>query len=204
MIAAVQFSDVASTLIVEQVIRPATHAAIETRIHEISLQELVLSPLDEMEQVIDAIENDLVREEARKLLASMGLSTEAIENTTEDALLSMSSTVVDTVLYGAVREILSTLLCLICFVALSLLLRPVIWMIDTAFQLPLLRQANQFCGLVLGGIKGIIIVLVAVWALRHLGLWISGDVIENSMLLRLFSQTLDSCGLAPLPETTAS
>lgn len=195
--AASQISAIASDLIVEQVIRPATHAAIESRVDEIALQQLFISPLEEMEEIISAIENDLVREEARKLLASMGLSTEAAAGTAKDTLLLMSGELVDTVLYGAVREILSTLLCLLCFAVFSLMLRPMIWMIDRTFRLPILRQVNQLCGSVLGGVKGILMVLIAVWALQFLGLWITEDIIESSYLLRIAVDCLDGLELSP-------
>jgi len=191
LVVAAQIASYASGIIVEQVIRPATYEAITARVEELSLQELFISPLEEMERVIDAIENDLVREEAYKLLNAMGLSTEAAEGTAKDTLLTISGELVDTVLYGAVREIISSLICLLCFALISVALRPVIWMVCKAFELPLLRQFDQLGGLLLGAVRGLLLVFVAVWALRLFGLWITEETIAHSYLLPPITQFLD-------------
>ena len=61
IIAASQIGDTASGLIVEQVIRPAAHTAIEQHVIELDPKDFVASPFEEIQHVIDSIENDLVR-----------------------------------------------------------------------------------------------------------------------------------------------
>lgn len=198
LVIASQAAGIAAGMIVEEVIRPATHEAIEEYIREMPLDELLRSPLEEVEQSLTAIENDFIREEAEKLLHSLGLSANASDAIARDTLLTMSSEIVDTVLYGAVRQIISALVCVLIFAILSFLLRPLVWLVDQAFRLPLLKQVNQFGGLLLGAIRGIILVFVAVWALRLLGLWITDEIIAQSALLKFVAGCLDTWNLSPV------
>ena len=184
-----------SIVAVEQVIRPATCEMVMARVEELSLHDLMISPMEEMEQVLNAIENEFVREEAQKILAGLGLSTESAEGMGKDALLAVSGEIVDTVLYGAVEEILSALFCLLAYLLLSVVFRRVAFAIGTIFELPLLRQANQLGGLAMGAVRGMILVLLAVWALRLFGLWITEETIEKSYLLPYLTSFLDSRNL---------
>ena len=193
IIAASQIGSIASDFVVEQVIRPATHAAIEQRIIELDLEELTAFPIDAIAQTIEAIENDLVREKAQELLSTVNLPT---ADMTQDSVLRISTELADTVLRGAVRDILSAVICVLCFALLSIALRPVIWMIEQAFKLPLLKQLNQIGGLVSGAIKGILLVLIAVWALRSTGTYLTDDVVSASYLLKFFVRCLDAFGLS--------
>lgn len=192
-----QAADYAAETVIDEVIRPATHNAIALRVNELRLENLVLSPLEELEQVISAIENRFVREEAQKLLSSVGLSPEIAGNAAKDSLLTMGTKIADTVLDGVVEEFLSTLLCVLCFTVLSLVVKPLIRMICKAFRLPVLRQIDQTGGLLLGAARGLLIIFIAVWALRLLGLWLNDDVIGQSPLLSLIAGTLDRLGLTP-------
>lgn len=181
-----------SGIIVEQVIRPATYEVVMERVDELSLSELFISPMEEVEQALDAIENDFVREEAQEILLSLGLSTESADGMAKETLLAISGEVLDTVLYGAVREIISALICLFAYALLSFAARPVIFVICKAFELPLLRQVNQMGGLAVGTVRGVILVLVTVWALRLFGLWITEETVRESYLLPYLTDFLDS------------
>lgn len=191
LLIAARVGAVVSETIVEQVIRPATYEIVMERVEEISIRELLISPLEEMEQVLEVIENDFVREEARKVLMTLGLSTETAEGLSKEALTALSGEIMDAVLYGAVQEIISTVLCLLSYVVLTILLRPVVILICKTFELPLLRQVNQLGGLAVGTVRGLILVLVAVWALRLFGVWITEDTVAGSHLLPYFTDFLD-------------
>lgn len=190
LVVASHIADIASDMIVEQVIRPATLAAIEQHADELSLKSF--DGTEQIEQVINTIENDLVREKAKELLSTVNLPTGEI---TRDAVLKIGCELVDTVLRGAVRDILSAVIFILCFALISLALRPVIWMIEQAFKLPLLRELNQFGGLVSGAVRGILLVLIGVWALRLAGMYITDEVISNSYLLKFAVSLLDTFGL---------
>ena len=192
-----QAAELAADLIVEQVIRPATQEAVNERISEMEFEALLLSPLGKLEQALNAIESEFIREEAGKLLDSLGLSADTADSVAKDKLLTISSEVIDAVLYGAVTDILSALLCILLFLILSWLLRPVIWSIDKAFRLPILRQVNQTGGTLLGAARGILLVFLAVWALRLLGIWITEEMIDQSYLLQIVVDCLDAWNLSP-------
>lgn len=191
-----QVADIASGLIVEHIIRPATHAVIEQHIFEWDAEALAAAPLDAITQAIDAIENDLVREKASELLSSVNLPTGEIA---QETAIRISSEVVDTVLRGVVRKILSVVICILCFAVLSIALRPVIWIIEQAFELPLLHQLNQLGGLLSGAVKGLLLILIAVWALRLTGMYLTDDVVYGSHLLKLAVQCLELIGLDAAP-----
>lgn len=187
-----QIGDIASDLIVEHIVRPATHAVLEQHIIEWDAESLAAAPLEAISQAIDAIENDLVREKAKELLSSVNLPTGEI---VRETALKISGSVVDTVLDGVVKNILSAILCIACFAVLSIALRPVIWIIEQAFELPLLHQINQLGGLLSGAVRGILLVLIAVWALRLTGMYLTDDVVSGSYLLKLAVRCLNAVGL---------
>ena len=195
LLIAIRVGAVVSTVVVDQVIRPATYEVVMERVDELSLQDLGISPVEEMEQVLEAIENEFVREEARKILSSFGLSNESGEGMAKETLAAISGEIVDTVLYGAVQEVISALLCLFTYALLRLVFRPVIFAVCKTFELPLLRQVNQLGGFAVGTVRGLILVLLAVWALRLFGLWITEETIAESYLLPRLTEFLDSRNL---------
>ena len=187
-----QVADIASDLIVEHIIRPATHTVLEQHIVEWDAESLAAAPLEAILQAIDAIENDLVREKARELLSSVNLPTGEMA---QETALRISGEVVDTVLRGVVRDILSVIICILCFTVLSLALRPLVWIIEQAFELPLLHQINQLGGLLSGAVRGVLLVLIAVWALRLTGIYLTDDVVAGSHLLKVTVLFLERLGL---------
>ena len=189
--AAAYIGNTASGILVEKVIRPTVLEPVIERVEEISVQELLLSPLEKMEQVLEAVENEYVRQEAEKLLNAMGLSAEAADEMAKESLLKLSGEVLDTVLYGGVRRILSALICALSYVVFSLVLRPVVFVISQAFRLPILRQADQLGGLALGAVRGALLVFLAVWALRAFGVLITEETVEQSVLLPYITALLD-------------
>lgn len=198
LLIAIRVGAVVSAVVVDQVIRPATYEVVMERVDELSLQDLGISPAEEMEQVLEAIENEFVREEARRILSTFGLSTESTEGMAKETLAAISSEIIDTVLYGAVQEVISALLCLLTYALLRIVFRPVIFAVCKTFELPLLRQVNQLGGFAVGTVRGLILVLLAVWALRLFGLWITEETIAESYLLPRLTEFLDSRNL-PFP-----
>lgn len=184
--AAVWASNIAADFVIDRMLRPATEAAIEERVDQMLEEETaVSSPLEEMEEVLDAIPNDFIREQARSLLGTLGLSAEAAERSTREALLEGAGQIVDTVLDTVVRGILQSVLCFILFLLVSLVLRLATRALDITFHLPVLKQANWLGGLLFGAAKGLVLMCLGVWLLGHLGLWVTEDAIEGSYLLKI-------------------
>lgn len=191
LVTASYIGNIASGILVEEVIRPAVFESVAERVEELSVQELLLSPLEKMEQALEAVENEYVRREAEKLLDAMELSSEAADGMAKDSLLALSGEVLDTVLYGGVRRILSAVICVLLYAVISLVLRPVVFVIAQAFKLPVLRQADQLGGLALGAVKGVLLVFLAVWALRTFGILVTEEIVEQSVLLPHITALLD-------------
>lgn len=185
-----------ASLAVDRLVRPATEEAIEQRVDEMLAENtLSASPLEEIERVIEAIPNEFIREQAKKLLDSLELSVDAVASgSTREVLLALAGEVVDTVLDTMVYNFLYSLLYLACFLALSLLLRFVVRAMDLTFRLPLLHQVNQAGGLLFGAAKGILLVWLGVWLLGHSGLLVTWETVENSCLLRAVAQLSECAG----------
>lgn len=191
-----QVADFAADTMIAQVVRPATYAAIERHAEELLPSQESYGGFDMIGQLVDAIENDFVREKVQELLSETISSATVFSR---DALCSVVKELADTVLDGVVQELLSTLLCILCFAVLSLVVRIAISVLCKAFQLPVLQQLDRSIGLLLGGAKGLLFIFVAVWALRLLGLWLDETVIADSTLLRLVAQALDRFSLTGIP-----
>ena len=58
-----------------------------------------------------------------------------------------------------------------------------------------LHQINQLGGLISGAVRGVLLVLIAVWALRLTGIYLTDDVVSGSYLLKLTVLFLDRIGL---------
>ncbi len=183
-------ADLGSDLVIEQLLRPAANAAIEQRVDEmLSEPVLTTSPMQEMEEIILAIPHPLIREKAGELLKKMELSTEStITHTSREVLLAMADGLLDTVLNTAVRSIIHTVIFLIVFLTATLLLKFLTRALDVTLQLPLLRQLNQFGGLLFGTAEGVVLVCVAVGFLGYASLWVTPETIRGSVLLKYVAQ----------------
>lgn len=190
MVLASRAANFGADLVIENVLRPAASAAIEQRVDEM-LAEPVLStsPMAEMEQVIGAIPNDFIREKAGQLLAKMEISTEdMLTHSARETLLEMGSSLLDAVLDTAVRGVLYAAIYLIAFLVVTLVLKILTRAMDFTLKLPLLRQVNQFGGLLFGTVEGVVLVCVAVGLLGRAALWITPETIEASFLLKFVAQ----------------
>ena len=195
LVVASQVGTYASELIVDRVISPTVHTAVEQYILELDTESFPATTLELVEQAISTIEHDLVREKALELLASRNWPSVNLAGAAKETVIRISNELLDAVLNGVAQEVLSVIICVLCFAVLSLLLHPIIWVVEKAFELPILYQMNHLGGMISGAIKGILLVLVGVWALRLTGLYITDDVISASYLLKIAVGCLDAVGL---------
>lgn len=142
-------------IVVEDYLRPVTMAAVEEQVDQMLLENAgLLTPLEEMEQMVEAIPNGVVREAAQRLLEGWGLSGETLRRSSREALLAAGESVVDAALDGAVRNLVYALLYFLAFSLASMVLRRGVSAVNKAFRLPLLKQVNQAGGLLFGAVKG--------------------------------------------------
>jgi len=94
-------------------------------------------------------------------------------------------------LAGAVVEVMSgtfayLLLFVILFALISILFTVLANVIPLSFRLPGLRLADAIGGASLGLIRGLLYLFIIAWVARFLGVFLSGEVIEKTLLLELF------------------
>ena len=183
-----QAARAAAPVVVDRVLRPATHAAIEQRVNELLRDSTPsVSPLEELEQVVEAIPNDFVREQARGVLEGLGASAEAAAGPAREQMEQAGKDVADAVLDGVVRSLIQSVLCGVFFVILAALFRLAARVLRLAEKLPGVRQLNELGGALLGLGKGLILVCLILWVLKQTGA-VTAEMIEKSLAVGLLSQ----------------
>ena len=178
-----QIAKTAAPVIVDKALRPATHTAIERRVDEIMTEAGPdISPVKELGRVMEAIPNDFIREQARHFLKGLDTVAEEAMVPTQDHLTRAAKDIADAVLDGAVRDLIQSILCAACFMILTILFRLAARILRLAEKLPGLRQLNELGGALLGLGKGLILVCLVLWVLRHTGM-ITPEMAESSLLM---------------------
>ena len=104
---------------------------------------------------------------------------EKVKETGMDLLSAVSDSVAHSVAYAAVYLAAFLVLLLVVW----LLMKPVYLLV----KLPVLRTANALGGGALGLVWGALLVFLAVWLMQRFDLFLTADMVENSMLLRFFA-----------------
>lgn len=188
LVLSTQIAKAAAPVIVDKTLRPTTHAAIEQRVDEIIADASPeISPVRELERVVEAIPNTFIREQAGRLLGEVDTAVEEAIVPTQDRLTEAAKDIADAVLDGVVREVIQSILCAVCFMILTMLFRLAARILRLAEKLPGLRQLNELGGALLGLGKGLILVCLVLWVLRSTGI-ITPEMAEDSLLMGLVSR----------------
>ena len=188
LVLSTQIAKAAAPVIVDKTLRPTTHAAIEQRVDEIIADASPeISPVRELERVVEAIPNTFIREQAGRLLGEVDTAVEEAIVPTQDRLTEAAKDIADAVLDGVVRELIQSILCAVCFMILTMLFRLAARILRLAEKLPGLRQLNELGGALLGLGKGLILVCLVLWVLRSTGI-ITPEMAEDSLLMGLVSR----------------
>lgn len=182
----VQLSRLATDVLIEKGIRPSVMEALEEQVDTIVSESAVSSRMEEMEQLVEAIPNEFLREQAEKLLDGLSLSSGEVKQSTRRELLAAGQEMVDTVLDSVVRGMVQGILCALLFSILCIGLRIALRVINGAFRIPVLKQLNQFGGLVLGGVEGVALAWLGIWVVRQLDL-IPQEELAQSWILGFLS-----------------
>lgn len=124
------------------------------------------------------------------LLALVGLDsdvrasvTERVQETVRDTGVSVATAVVESmtrsVVYGA--------LFLLAFVGLTVLLRVLLKAMDLVLQLPGLHLLNTLGGGAVGLIQGALVLFLAIWILRRLGVSFETEALSSAHILGFFT-----------------
>jgi uncharacterized membrane protein required for colicin V production len=142
------------------------------------------------EQITEKIETQTPADaSAGEMLSLFGFSgktlTQLIETVTNRAIQT-GRTLLEEVVGSVLHSIAYAVLFILSFLLLLLVLKLLLLPLDLATKLPGLRTLNGLGGAVLGFAESVLLLYVAVWALRKLQLVITPQLIGESMLLRIF------------------
>ena len=182
-----QIARAAAPEIVDRYLRPATYAAIEERAQELAKGEEVSSVEDlrqDLNQVLDAIPNDFIREKAQDALDGLLPQGEPLGGALLAPLEELGRDMADRVLDTLVQDVLRSILCAALFVILSTVFRIVARTLRIVEKLPGVRQLNELGGALAGLVKGLVLVCLALWVLCHIGV-ITPEMAEGSIVLGL-------------------
>ena len=182
-----QIARAAAPEIVDRYLRPATYAAIEERAQELARGEEVSSVEDlrqDLNQVLDAIPNDFIREKAQDALDGLLPQGEPLGGALLAPLEELGRDMADRVLDTLVQDVLRSILCAALFVILSAVFRIVARALRIVEKLPGVRQLNELGGALAGLAKGLVLVCLALWVLCHMGV-ITPEMAEGSIVLGL-------------------
>lgn len=182
-----QIARAAAPEIVDRYLRPATYAAIEERAQELAKGEEASSVEDlrqDLNQVLDAIPNDFIREKAQDALDGLLPQGEPLGGALLAPLEELGRDMADRVLDTLVQDVLRSILCAALFVILSTVFRIVARALRIVEKLPGVRQLNELGGALAGLAKGLVLVCLALWVLCHIGV-ITPEMAEGSIVLGL-------------------
>ena len=185
LLLAVQIAGTAAPVVVERGLRPAAYAAVEESVAELAEENsLTDTPRQELERALEAIPNPFVREKAGELL---DVSAETSLAAGREALADLGRRVVDMALDTVVFQAVHGAICSVVFLVLLAVLRLAIRALDTLLKLPVpfLSQLNRAGGLLLGVLKGAVIVCLLVWLLVRTGLAPEGARLAGAIAGRL-------------------
>ena len=191
-----QIANAAAPALVDRFLRPAAHEAIAVQL-DAMWEAGTLDGGDLLagvREMLEAIPNQFIRESALGILEEGGLCTGI--SYTKAAALDLGRKAVDAALDGVVCNLVRSLVYAVSFAVLLFLLRLAVRALNLTMKLPVLRQLNEACGLLVGAGKGIILDFLGVWIAWMAGL-LTAELVEGSLLLRLVARCLGIAGGTP-------
>lgn len=192
LLLASQIAAAAAPEVIDRVLRPAAHRAIEARVDEMTAESVsAAAPGEELARVVESIPNRFVREQAQGLLES--LEGADLLTPAQDRLEQAGKEIADAVLDGVAYSLVHSIVYLIAFMVLTALLRLVVRLVSAALRLPVLRQFNEAGGALLGMVKGAVVICLAVWVLGRTGA-VTLEMAEGSILFAPLAERLGAFG----------
>ena len=124
------------------------------------------------------------------LLALLGLDEDvrnSLAEQAEERVRETGASIVSAVVESLVGSIAYGVLFILAFLALLLLLHVLVGAMDLVMKLPLLHGLNSLGGGVLGLAEGALVLFLAVWAARRLGISFETETLAEAHILRIFT-----------------
>lgn len=129
-----------------------------------------------------------------ELLKQLGVESELLEDVTEEIRGSIADTgaavadaVTGAVLEGLVQSILYGVFFLVAFILLMVLLHVLLGAMGLVMKLPGLKALNALGGGLFGLIEGALLLFLAIWIARKLGMSFETEMLAEAHILRIFT-----------------
>ena len=120
-----------------------------------------------------------------------GLFGGLLESLTQGgAVDGMADAAVEILSDAVLRNLAYALLFLVSFVAIALLLKLAVGLVDRVLKLPLLRQVNAAGGILAGALKGLLLALLVLWLGETTGLLATPQAMEASVVAPILLKLL--------------
>ncbi len=124
------------------------------------------------------------------LLAILGLDDEVrsrLAEEVEEKVRDTGASIAAAVVESMARSFIYGTLYILSFAALLLLMKVLIGAMDLVLKLPLLRGLNTLGGAAVGLVEGALLLFLAVWVLRRLGVSFESEALAEAHILRIFT-----------------
>ncbi len=146
---------------------------------------------DEATQSAIQSADDLLAElpdNVRTLLTAVGIDIDETlaDQIQTDSVGTLAERLVTDVFKPIIVSIFRVIAMLLLFVITCLLMSVIMWVVDKAFALPMLREANRVLGVIPGAINGVLGVILAVTVMQllcSLGVLITPEAIQSSSIV---------------------
>ena len=127
---------------------------------------------------------------AEDLLALLGLDEDvrsSLAEQAEERVRDTGASIVSAVVESMVGSVAYGVLFILSFLALLLMLHVLVGAMDLVMKLPLLHGLNTLGGGALGLVEGALVLFLAVWAARRLGISFETEALTEAHILRIFT-----------------
>ena len=124
------------------------------------------------------------------LLVLLGLDEDvrgSLAEQAEEQIRDAGASIVSAVVESMVGSVAYGVLFILSFLALLLMLHVLVGAMDLVMKLPLLHGLNTLGGGALGLVEGALVLFLAVWAARRLGISFETETLAEAHILRIFT-----------------
>ena len=170
----------------------ATFSDPAARLAAPGIQKHITSRVEEAMAVQTDSTPEEVGEEPRveDLLVLLGLDEDvrgSLAEQAEEQIRDAGASIVSAVVESMVGSVAYGVLFILSFLALLLMLHVLVGAMDLVMKLPLLHGLNTLGGGALGLIEGTLVLFLAVWAARRLGISFETEALAEAHILRIFT-----------------
>lgn len=124
----------------------------------------------------------------RTLLTSVGIDIDETlaDQIQADSVGTLAERLVSDVFKPMIISVFRVVAMLLLFVVTSLIMSVIMWVVDKAFKLPMLREANRVLGVIPGAINGVLGMMLAVTVMQllcSLDVLITPEAIQSSSIV---------------------